>query len=443
MSSSPVKPRSQRGAIAAFCLYDVADSAFATTIVSVLYNQYFVEKVAGGAAGVRILGASVPGATLFTWLISITMLGVAFAGPLLGAWSDAAGSRMPWLRGLVLVGAAATIALATVHPGMWLRGSLLFVLAYAAMALASVLYNAILPELANTENMGKVSGLAWGLGYLGGGIVLILNLAVLSKPARFGLADGGAALRACFAMAGIWWILLATPLLARSGPPPRADSTGIASGFRQVAATLQSFRRTPHFLRFMIAYLLYNDGVQTIVATASIFAASELGFAARDLVMLFLLIQVTAFVGAPAAGWLADRLGHKPVIVVHIVAFIAITIWARWCGILGSATREFWWIGGIGGLFLGGIQSVSRSLLARWVPEQRSGEIFGFFAVAGRFASALGPLVFGAMSWAAGGLRPAILSISVFFLIGGVILLQVDERKGGEELLSLQRPDPR
>ncbi len=442
MSASPATPRARRGAIAAFCLYDVADSAFATTIVSVLYNQYFAEKVAGGAAGVRILGASVPGATLFTWLVSVTMLGVAFAGPLLGAWSDAAGSRMRWLRGLVITGAAATVALTWVYPGMWVRGSLLFVISYAAMALASVLYNAILPELATPENMGKVSGLAWGLGYLGGGVVLVLNLAVLSKPARFGLADGGEALRACFAMAGIWWILLATPLLARNGPPPRPGPlglSGIASGFRQVAATLRSFRRTPHFLRFMIAYLLYNDGVQTIIATASIFAASELGFAARDLVMIFLLIQVTAFIGAPAAGWLADRVGHKPVILVHIVAFILITAWGRWCGIFGSAVREFWWIGAIGGLFLGGIQSVSRSLLARWVPEARSGEIFGFFAVAGRFASALGPLVFGAMSWACGGLRPAILSVGVFFLIGGAILLRVDETKGGEELAAASR----
>lgn len=434
MSVSPGKAASPRGAIAAFCLYDVADSAFATTIVAVLYNQYFSEQVAGGAAGVRILGAQVPGPTIFTWLISITMIGVAVAGPLLGAWADAAGSRMRWLRGLVLAGAAATVALASVHPGMWIRGSILFVIAYATFALANVLYNAILPGLAPPEKMGRISGLAWGLGYLGGGVVLVLNLMVLSKPARFGIADPGSALRACFAMAGAWWILLAIPLLIRSGPAARGGAVGIGGSFAQVLSTLRGFRRTPHFLRYMIAYLVYNDGVQTIVATASIFAASELGFQPRQLVMLFLLIQLTAFTGAPIAGWMADRFQHKPVILVHIAAFIGITAWARWCGILGSPVREFWWIGGIGGLFLGGIQSVSRSLLARWVPEERSGEIFGFFAIAGRFAAALGPLVFGAMSWMGGGLRPAILSVSVFFVVGGAVLLFVDERKGAEEL---------
>jgi MFS transporter, UMF1 family len=443
-----------RGAIAAFCLYDAGDSAYATTILSVLFNQYFAEKVAGGAAGIRLLGATIPGATVFTWLVSITMIGVAVMGPLLGAWTDRAGTRMRALRVLVLGGGIATIALTTVGPGEWIHGGFLFVASYACMALASVLYNAVLPELGSKEEMGRISGIAWGIGYLGGGVVLVLNLLLLSRGKLIHLA-GIDALHLCFALAGIWWIVFALPLLARQGPRARADGVPAANGaaphaaapphvnaghspaggnFRQVLATLRLFRKTPHFLRFMIAYLLYNDGVQTIVATASIFAAAELGFSTRSLVMLFLLIQGTAFIGAPLAGWLADRTSHKRVILIHIVAFIAITIWARWIGVFGAPVREFWWLGGIGGLFLGGIQSVSRSLLARWIPEERSGEIFGFFAVAGRFASAFGPLVFGAMSWAAGGLRPAILSISLFFVIGGALLLAVDERTGEEEM---------
>ena len=432
----------KRGAIFTFCLYPFGDHAYATTILAVLFNQYFVEKVAGLGGGVQILGMAVPGATVYTWLISITMLGVAAAGPLLGAWCDAAGTRMPWLRGLCITGAAATIALATVHPGDWIHGSILFGVSYGAFALASVLYNAILPELTSQERMGRISGLAWGAGYLGGAVVLILDLVILSRPARF---FGENALQACFALAGIWWIVFAIPLLARKGPPPRISSggAGLTVGLREVWTTLRGLRRSPHFLRYMIAYLIYNDGVQTIVATASIFAAAELGFKPRELVLLFLLIQVTGLVGSPIAGWLADRLGHKPVLLVHIAAFIAITVWARWTGIFGAPVTEFWCIGGAGGLFLGGIQSVSRSLLARWVPQERSGEIFGFFAVSGRFASAFGPLVFGAMSWAAGGLRPAILSVSLFFVVGGAFLFFVDEKKGGEELVALRGFEPR
>jgi UMF1 family MFS transporter len=425
-----------RGAIAAFCLYDVADSAFATTILAVLFNKYFAQQVAGGPTGVRLLGAMIPGATLYSWLVSITMLLVAIAAPPIGALVDATGRRMATLRALTVAGAVSTVLLATVGPGAWVRGSVLFGIAYAAFALASVIYNSLLPGLVENERLGRISGLAWGLGYLGGGFVLGLNLVMLRSPASFGLADTQAALRASFALAGVWWIALALPLLVRREPfAPRAGgSTGVGRALRQALATLRGLRGSPHFLRYLIAYLLYNDSIQTIVAVASIFAAAELGFADTELVLLFLLIQATGFLGALFAGRIADRVGHKGTILVQIAAFFLLTVWARWTGIFGAPRLEFWWIGASAGLFLGGIQTVSRSLLARWIPSHRSAEIFGFFSVAGRFASVLGPAVFGAIGWMAGGLRPAILSVSLFFLAGGVILWTVDEKKGEREL---------
>lgn len=428
--------RSDRGAIAAFCLYDVADSAFATTILAVLFNKYFAQQVAGGPTGVRLLGATVPGATLYSWLVSVTMLFVAIAAPPLGALADAAGRRMAMLRVLTIIGASSTVLLATVGPGAWLRGSILFGIAYAAFALASVIYNALLPGLVEQNRLGRISGLAWGLGYLGGGIVLGINLLMLQKPAIFGLADAGAALRASFALAGIWWILIALPLLTRPEPQPPSSHgrASVGAALHRAVATLRGLKASPHFLRYLIAFLLYNDSIQTIVAVASIFAGAELGFADAELVLLFLLIQATGFIGSLLAGRIADRVGHKQTILVQIAAFFLLTLWARWTGIFGAPRREFWWIGASAGLFLGGIQTVSRSLLARWIPPQRSAEIFGFFSVAGRFASVLGPAVFGAIAWVTGGLRPAILSVSFFFLVGGLILWTVDERKGEREL---------
>jgi UMF1 family MFS transporter len=166
-----------------------------------------------------------------------------------------------------------------------------------------------------------------------------------------------------------------------------------------------------------------------------------LGFAPDQLILLFLLIQGTGLLGAITGGRLADRFGHKGTILVQLFGWIAITIWARWVGWLGDPVREFWFLGGAAGLLLGGVQTTSRSLLARWIPPERSAEIFGFFAVAGRFASVGGPLLFGAIGWIAGGLRPAILSVSLLFVIGAILLASVNESEGERELRGRESGD--
>jgi UMF1 family MFS transporter len=422
--------------IAAFCLYDFGNSAFATTILAVLFNQYFAQQVAGGQTGVSILGLSVPGSTLYTWLISLTMLLVALSGPVVGAWADAAGRRMTWLRGLTLLGVGATVALVTVGPGDWVHGSLVFLVAYGSFAVASIFYNAILPSLGRPEELGRISGLAWGLGYLGGALVLVLSLVLIRQHTAFGLENRTAAVRLCFALAGVWWGLFAIPLLlhreAGSGHVDRR--IGLGDGIRQVWDTLCGLRRAKHFFRYLIAFFLYKDGIETVVATASIFAAAELGFEAEQLILLFLVIQGTGFLGALVGGRLADRFGHKETILAQLAGWVVVTLWARWVGWLGDPIREFWCLGVLAGLLLGGVQTASRSLLARWVPLDRSGEIFGFFAVAGRFASVVGPLIFGAMSWATGSLRSAILSVSILFVGGAIVLAFVNEARGANEL---------
>ncbi len=430
--------------LAAFSLYDFADSGFATTVVTVLFSQYYATVVAGGQAGVRILGARIPGATLFAWLVALSMALVAVVSPVLGALADRRGSRIRSLAVFWAPGVALTLALATVGPGEWLQGGLLFAAGYACFAACSVFYNALLPEVAPPERLGRASGIAWGVGYLGGAALLVLNLLMLERPRALGFAPGSFTIQDCFASAGWWWLVFTLPLLwvfryeARraaaappaSGPAARpALASDIRAAFAQVRHTIGAVARTRNLARFFLAYLLYNDGVQTIVTMASIFGAQELGMKPAALILYFLLIQATAFGGAIVLGYAADRLGHKEVLLTSIAAWIFFTVWAFALGIFGSALREYWVLGGLAGLFLGGIQSCSRSLTAQWIPAGRESEFFGFFSVMGRVASIFGPLVYGALVLATGSLRGAILSVTAFFVAGGILLAVVRPRE--------------
>jgi UMF1 family MFS transporter len=423
---------SERVRLAAFSAYDFADSAFATTILSVLFNQYYAGTVAGGAQGVVLLGMRVPGATLYSWLISISMFFVVITGPVLGALADRQGSRVSFLSAFWLPGVLLTASLATVGPGDWARGGVLFGLAYYCFSAASIFYNALLPEVAPRERLGRASGIAWGTGYVGGGLLLVLNLIMLRDPGLLGFPEGAFTVQHCFASVAVWWFVFALPLLwvfryERRRPRPAHVSIRAEAGtaFRQVGRTFTSLVRRTHLLRFFLAYLIYNDGVQTVVVMASIFGAEELGMAPGQLILFFLLIQATAFLGAMGLGWLADRFGHKQVLLASVASWAVLTTWAFAVGILGNALREYWVLGGIAGLFLGGIQSCSRSMIAQWIPERREGEFFGFFSIMTRLAAVFGPLVYGALVLLTGSLRPAILSVTAFFVAGGVLLLTV------------------
>jgi len=203
----------RHGRLAAFSLYDFADSAFATVIVTVLYNQYYAGTVAGGPEGVVLLGLRIPGATMFTWLQAFSMALVAVAAPFLGALADRRRSRTGFLALFWFPGVLLTVALAGVEAGEWIEGGLLFATAYICFAASSIFYNALLPEIGPPADLGRLSGIAWGIGYFGGGIVLILDLVLLKKPSLLGLPEGDLGIGACFALAGLWWFVFALPLL--------------------------------------------------------------------------------------------------------------------------------------------------------------------------------------------------------------------------------------
>lgn len=436
-------PPSPRLRLAAFSSYDFADSAFATSIVTVLFNQYYAGTVAGGASGSWILGRAVPGGTLFAWWVSLAMTLVAVTAPFLGTLADRRYSRIRALAAFLVPGVLLTLLLSTVDAGEWLSGGLLFAAAYACFAFASIFYNALLPELGPPESLGRASGFAWGIGYVGGALLLVLNLIMLRSPRLLGQSAGAFDLKDCFISAGLWWGLFSLPLLwtfrYEDRNRNRAASGRLSAGgefravWRQVGETLRRLARLPNLRRYFVAYLLYNDGVQVVVTMASIFGAQVLSMRPEELIGFFLLIQGTAFVGSIVLGRLADRWSHRAVLLICVVAWTGATLWAAGVGIFGAPVREYWILGGVSGLFLGGIQSCSRSLLAYWIPEGRESELFGFFSIMTRVASIFGPLLYGALNLITGSLRGATLSVTVFFVAGGLMLLRVRPEEIADE----------
>lgn len=432
---APTLP-SPRLRLIAFSLYDFADSAFATSIVTVLFSQYYAGTVAGGASGVRLLGRSVPGSTLFAWWVALSMAVVAVTAPFLGVLADRRGSRIRsmawfWAPGVLLTG-----LLAMVGPGDWLSGGLLFACAYACFAASSIFYNALLPELGPPETLGRASGLAWGVGYMGGALLLILNLLMLRRPDLFRRPPGSFDLTDCFLSAALWWGLFSLPLFRVFRYEDRARrpaARGEPVSFRrEAAATVQQVSRTLRLLAglrnlrtFFFAYLLYNDGVQVVVTMASIFGSQVLRMQPEELILLFLMIQGTAFVGSLVLGRLADRFAHRPVLLLCVGAWTLTTLWGAGVGLFGAPRVEYWILGGISGLFLGGIQSCSRSMLAHWIPPGRESELFGFFSIMTRVASIFGPLLYGSLNLLTGSLRGATLSVTVLFVAGGLLLSRV------------------
>lgn len=433
---------SLRRRLAAYSLYDFADSGFVTVIVTVLFSQYYAGTVAGGAAGVSILGRAVPGSSLFAWLVSLSMGIVALLAPFLGVLSDRHGSRIRSMAICLLPGIACAFGLPSIGPGEWIQGALLFGGAYVGLAAAAVFYNALLPELGPPESLGRASGIAWGTGYLGGGLLLALNLVMLKKPEALGFAAGSFGLTDCFASAAWWWLLFSLPLFfvfayedrarrasrppAGGGPSPGGPGGEMRAVAGQVRRTLVRIASLRQLSRFFLAYLCYNDAVQTVVATASIFGAQVLGFEAAELILLFLLVQATAFAGALVLGRLADRAGHRRALEICVAALALFTAWGASAGILGHARLEYWLACGAGGVFFGGIQTCSRSWLSQWIPPGRESEIFGFFSIVSRVSAIIGPAVFGIVGLATGSLRLAVGSQVLFLLAGGWLLLGVD-----------------
>ena len=420
-------------------IYDFANSAFATTILGVIFNVHFAEVVAGGPEGVDInlffFKIHLPGSSLFSFILSSSMFIVAVSGPVLGAIADFSASKKKFLFFYCYLGCILTGLLYFIGEGDYIAGSIIFILASIGFAGGNIFYNAFLPEIADQSDMGKVSGFGWAIGYIGGGACLLLNLIMIEYPQILGFPVGFFSVNSCFLAVGIWWALFSIPLFLmvkerslKSKPPEGKSYFNI--GFGRIVNTFKKIKNYKELIKFLSAYFVYNDGIQTVIIMASIFGAQILKMDTTERIIYFLTIQGMAFLGSLFFGYLADKINNKKTILITLFVWCLVVTWAYFLGIFFEPIYEFWIIGILAGLVLGGSQAASRSLQASFTPREKSAEFFGFYAVAGRFASIAGPLVYGLITWLTGNLKTGIFSLITFFIIGIILLYFVDEEKG-------------
>jgi MFS transporter, UMF1 family len=408
--------------ILGWCMYDVADSAFTTIIVTVLYAPFFSKIVVRDPA---------QGDFLWGLAASISEIAVAILAPILGAIADFSGSRKKFL-GLC----AATIVLFTaslwfVGPGMTYLGFLLYICANIGFAGGGVFIDSFLPGISNESNAGRISGRKWALGYLSGLLILILckplagNIVENATPEQISKAKLIPVVTAIYyAIAVIpTFLWLRERSVAQHLP---AGQSYLTVGFRQLKKTLSHIRHYRELFKLLIAFLVYNDGVVTVIYFAALYATTTIGFTADDLVIMFIALNVVAAAGAFGFGLVADRIGQKRTIYISLALWIAAVTLAYFA----YSKTTFYIVAMLAGLGLGSCQSVTRSLLALFTPKENAAEFFGFLGIAGKALAFLGPLVFGTISLKTGSQRPAILAVGAFFVAGMILLAFVDEKRG-------------
>lgn len=425
-----------RPELRAWAMYDWALSGLQTVIMTAIFPIYFV----------RIVAAHLPGSggtQLYARANTVAMLIVAIVSPLLGALTDYKGNKKTLLAFFTVVGASGAGAMFFVHRGDVALASSLFIIALIGGSGCLVFYESLLPHIASLPEMDRVSTAGYALGYLGGGLLAALNLLWIQKPEWFGLphgsglpeADATLPVRLAFVSVAIWWVLFAIPLFRRIPEPPRkleSDEQAAANPLRaaltRIVETLRELRRYRNAFVMLVAFLLYNDGVQTIIKMAAAYG-TEIGIGQGALIAAFVLVQ---FVGVPCAfafGWIASRTGAKPAIFGGLLIYVAITI----LGYFMDSATDFFVLAILVGTVQGGTQALSRSLFASMIPPHKSGEFFGFYSIFEKFAGIFGPLLFDLTITVTGTSRNAILSVIAFFIAGATLLYFVDVEKGQQE----------
>ena len=408
-----------RRQIFSWALYDWANSAFATTVMAGFFPVFFSSYWSGqnpAAENTFRVGA----------INSLSSLAIVFLAPVLGAIADQGSRRKKFLIFFAYIGALSTICLTVVSRGEWQLAALFYVLGAIGFSGANTFYDALLVGVSPPRERDWVSALGFGLGYLGGGLLFALNIAMVTFPGFFGLNSAEQAIRLSFVTVGLWWMVFSVPLMLWVKEPVygrKAVSGQEATrlGFLQLKSTFREVRKLRTVFLFLVGYWLYIDGVDTIVRMAGIWAIS-IGLDQQDIVLALLLIQ---FVGFPAAllfGKIGQRIGPRPAILFCIAVYVVTTIGATFI----SSGRDFFVLAIMIGLVQGGIQALSRSYYSRLIPEDKSAEFFGFYNMLGKFAAVLGPLLMGLVSlWTSP--RVSIAAVALLFLAGACFLMLVDE----------------
>ncbi len=428
--------------------YDWANSAFSTTVITVFLGPYLTsiaERAAGcegaacDSARISVLGLPVAPGALFAYAVSLSVLLQVIVLPVTGAIADRSAHRKQLLALLAYIGSGATTAMVFLTGERYLLGVVLFLIANIAFGASIVVYNSFLPQLADADSRDSVSSIGWATGYIGGGLLLLINLmAIVLKgdgDTLFGIPMTTADIaRWSIVSAGLWWAAFTTlPLLTLKNHPSTAAETSekrravVADGFRQLWDTLRHLRAYPLSLFFLIAFLVYNDGIQTVITMASVFADKQLGLEQEVQLQTILLVQFLAFGGALLLGQVAKLVGAWKTVLGSLV---------MWTVVVGIAyflpekkPLAFMALGILLGLVLGGSQALSRSLFSQLIPKGKEGEYFGLYEISDKGTSWLGPLLFGLAYQASGNYRVAILSLVAFFIIGFLALAAIPMRR--------------
>ncbi len=414
-------------------MYDWANSAFATSILAAILPVYFATLVPEEGIAVQwgTLKITTQASALWAYGVSFSCFVTALTAPILGALADFAGYKKRFLFGFTYVGATLTSLLYFVQEGDYWLCLGLFMAANIGFAGSITFYNAFLPEVASEEKMDWVSGKGYAFGYIGGGLLLALHMLIINYHEGLGIPDRSLSIRISLSSVGIWWGLFAIPLFlwvpeVKRPYNQRQKFSYLKSGFIRFFRTLRSFRNYQDLLWFLVAFLIYNDGIQTVIAMAAIFGKTALGLDTGTLIGTLLMTQFVAFPGALMFAKLAQRIQPKSAIIITLMLWIGIVTYAYF---LRSAV-EFWILGGLVGLVLGGSQAISRSLYAQLIPRARPAEFFGFFSISAKFASIFGPLVFGLITDLSENPRNAIVSLVLFFVVGMILLSRVNMERG-------------
>lgn len=406
-----------------WCMYDWANSAFACTIMGAVFPPFYRSLAIN--AGLAENQAT----AYWGYTTSVALLIIALVAPVLGAISDYTGGKKKFVIFFAGLGTLCTAAFIFNGNDTWLLGSILYIGGNLGFAGANVFYESILPHIATKDDIDQVSAKGYAYGYIGGGILLIFNVAWIMKPQWFFMPDSGFAIRASFFSVALWWGFFTFPFI-RNVPEPPTESAGkavnpVRHGFTRLIATFREITRYKQLLIFLVAFWIYNDGIGTIIKMATAYG-DEIGIKMTDLIIALLMTQ---FVGVPFTflfGGLARRLGAKRSLYIALVVYTCISI----AGYFMQTALHFYILAFMVGTVQGGSQALSRSLFGVMVPKHKSAEFYGFYSTSAKFAGIAGPLLFGIVSQLAGASRLSIVALIIFFIVGGIILTRVDVEEG-------------
>ena len=395
--------------ILGWMFYDFANSAFTTIIVTVVYSVYFINNVVQGEPGY--------GEMLWGRAIGISMTLVALTAPILGAVADYSRSKKKLLFINCYITIIFTALLYFIHPGQVFLGMLFFIIANFGFNSANVFYDAFLPEICSQEDIGKVSGFGWGLGYVGGLVSLLVALVLVKQNVLY-VFPAVSLHFFLFSLFTFFW------LKEFSRPSKRSNYFRVA--YQRISFSLKNIAKQPQLLRYIISYFIYNDGITTVIVFASIYGIERFGMKTMDMIIYFILAQFTSIIGAGVFGWLTDKYNVKLSLSISLMIWIVVVIWAYFCG----SAREYYLVGLLAGLAIGSSQSNSRTMLSLLTPKTRQAEFFGFYTLTGRLSSIIGPILYGWIAHKTGDIRYSILSLMLFFIVGWIVLQTVRLKEG-------------